>query len=168
MDDVGAATNFRPEPFWVILQHVTTAALTLAVDVSSDPGAFNTESMREKVLAAYETLNRSRKNAQSLIRGIEKNLEQVMGTLQKQRSNVGTVPPSTWGITPSSISMEVVAPESISMNVNDMTMDNLQDVRGDEYSHQLWSDFLAAVPDLEEFEWTSLLQDLDFDPNHIG
>ncbi|KAJ4251533.1 hypothetical protein NW762_011521 [Fusarium torreyae] len=167
MDDVGAATNFRPEPFWVILQHVTTAALTLAVDVSSDPGASNTESMREKVLAAYETLNRSRKNAQSLIRGIEKNMEQVMGTLQKQRSDVGTVPSSTWGITPSSISMEVAAPESILMDVNDTTMDDLQDGRGDEYSHQLWSDFLAAVPDLEEFEWTSLLQDLDFDPNHV-
>ncbi|KAF4969501.1 hypothetical protein FSARC_3287 [Fusarium sarcochroum] len=168
MDDAGAASNFRPERFWVILQHVTTAALTLAVDVSSHPEAPNTEALREKVLAAHETLNRSRKNAQSLIKGIGKNMEQIVGTLQKKRPNVVTGPLSTSEFTPSGASLEVAAPDGILIDANDMTMDDLQDGRGDEYSHQLWSDFLAAVPDLEEFEWTSLLQDLDFDPNHIN
>ncbi|KAG9495344.1 hypothetical protein J7337_013585 [Fusarium musae] len=164
MDVPVAKLHFRPERYWVIFLHVTSAAVALAVDLSHNPDAPDAQALKEKVKGAYETLNKSRKNAESLIRGIEKNMEQVMGTLQKQRANAmaSTSPAAT-----SSANLDSV-PESAFTNMNDITMGMQEDGLGDEHSHQLWSDFLAAVPDLEEFQWTSLLQDLDFDPSNFS
>ncbi|KAF5610601.1 uncharacterized protein FSUBG_2862 [Fusarium subglutinans] len=164
MDDPVAKLHFRPERYWVIFLHVTSAAVALAVDLSHDPDAPDAEAIKEKVKGAYETLNKSRKNAESLIRGIEKNMEQVMGTLQKQRANAMT---SASPAGTSSANLDSV-PESAFTDVNDITVGMQEDSFGDEHSHQLWSDFLAAVPDLEEFQWTSLLQDLDFDPSNFS
>ncbi|KAI1036165.1 hypothetical protein LB504_011604 [Fusarium proliferatum] len=164
MDDPVAKLHFRPERYWVIFLHVTSAAVALAVDLSHNPGAPDAEAMKEKVRGAYETLNKSRKNAESLIRGIEKNMEQVMGTLQKQRANAMTSasPAATLSANLDSV------PESAFTDMNDITVGMQEDGLADEHSHQLWSDFLAAVPDLEEFQWTSLLQDLDFDPSNFS
>nr|RBQ83995.1 hypothetical protein FVER53263_12827 [Fusarium verticillioides] len=164
MDDPVAKLHFRPERYWVIFLHVTSAAVALAVDLSHNPDAPDAQALKEKVKSAYETLNKSRKNAESLIRGIEKNMEQVMGTLQKQRANAmaSASPAAT-----SSANLDSV-PESAFTDMNDITMGMQEDGLGDEHSHQLWSDFLAAVPDLEEFQWTSLLQDLDFDPSNFS
>ncbi|KAF5710077.1 hypothetical protein FMUND_9700 [Fusarium mundagurra] len=164
MDDPVAKLYFRPERYWVIFLHVTSAAVALAVDLSHNPDAPDAETTKEKVRVAYETLNKSRKNAESLIRGIEKNMEQVMGTLQKQRANVMT--PASPAAT-SSANLDSV-PESAFTDMNNITVGIQEDGAGDEHSHQLWSDFLAAVPDLEEFQWTSLLQDLDFDPSNFS
>ncbi|KAF4332771.1 hypothetical protein FBEOM_13421 [Fusarium beomiforme] len=164
MDDATAKLNFRPEKYWVIFLHVTSAAVTLAVDLSHNPNAPDAEALQEKVKVAYETLNKSRKNAQSLIKGIEKNMEQVMGTLQKQLSSTVT---SASPAEVSSAKWDSV-PDSAFTDMNDTTMGIPDDGFGDEHSHQLWSDFLAAVPDLEEFQWTSLLQDVDFDPSNFG
>ncbi|KAF5556677.1 hypothetical protein FMEXI_1149 [Fusarium mexicanum] len=164
MDDPVAKLHFRPERYWVIFLHVTSAAVALAVDLSHNPDAPDAEAIKEKVKGAYETLNKSRKNAESLIRGIEKNMEQVMGTLQKQRANAMT---STSPAGTSSAKLDSV-PESAFTDMNDVTVGMQEDSFGDEHSHQLWSDFLAAVPDLEEFQWTSLLQDLDFDPSNFS
>ncbi|EWZ33252.1 uncharacterized protein FOBCDRAFT_286891 [Fusarium oxysporum Fo47] len=164
MDDPVAKLHFRPERYLVIFLHVTSAAVALAVDLSHNPDAPDAEAIKEKVKGAYETLNKSRKNAESLIRGIEKNMEQVMGTLQKQRTNAmkSASPAAT-----SSANLDSV-PESAFTDMNDITVGMQEDGFGDEHSHQLWSDFLAAVPDLEEFQWTSLLQDLDFDPSNFS
>ncbi|KAL5590767.1 hypothetical protein FOBRF1_014324 [Fusarium oxysporum] len=164
MDDPVAKFHFRPERYLVIFLHVTSAAVALAVDLSHNPDAPDAEAIKEKVKGAYETLNKSRKNAESLIRGIEKNMEQVMGTLQKQRTNAmkSASPAAT-----SSANLDSV-PESAFTDMNDITVGMQEDGFGDEHSHQLWSDFLAAVPDLEEFQWTSLLQDLDFDPSNFS
>lgn len=164
MDDPVAKFHFRPERYLVIFLHVTSAAVALAVDLSHNPDAPEAEAIKEKVKGAYETLNKSRKNAESLIRGIEKNMEQVMGTLQKQRTNAmkSASPAAT-----SSANLDSV-PESAFTDMNDITVGMQEDGFGDEHSHQLWSDFLAAVPDLEEFQWTSLLQDLDFDPSNFS
>ncbi|KAI1016402.1 hypothetical protein LB503_010466 [Fusarium chuoi] len=164
MDDPVAKLHSRPERYWVIFLHVTSAAVALAVDLSHNPGATNAEALKESVRSAYKTLNRSRKNAESLIRGIEKNMEQVMGTLQKQRANAMTSasPAATSGANLDSV------PESAFTDMNDIAVGMQEDGLGDEHSHQLWSDFLAAVPDLEEFQWTSLLQDLDFDPSNFS
>ncbi|KAF5613367.1 uncharacterized protein FTJAE_13934 [Fusarium tjaetaba] len=164
MDDPVAKLHFRPERYWVIFLHVTSAAIALAVDLSHNPDTPDAEAIKEKVRVAYETLNKSRKNAESLIRGIEKNMEQVMGTVQKQRANavISASPAGT-----SSANLGSV-PESAFMDMSDVTVGMQEDGFGDEHSHQLWSDFLAAVPDLEEFQWTSLLQDLDFDPSNFS
>ncbi|KAF5980682.1 hypothetical protein FCOIX_4705 [Fusarium coicis] len=164
MDDPVAKLHFRPERYWVIFLHVTSAAVALAVDLSHNPDAPDAEALKEKVKGAYETLNKSRKNAESLIRGIEKNMEQVMGTLQKQRANTVT---SASPAGTSSANLGQV-PESAFTDMSGVTVGIQEDDFGDEHSHQLWSDFLAAVPDLEEFQWTSLLQDLDFDPSNFS
>ncbi|KAF9761690.1 hypothetical protein IL306_003747 [Fusarium sp. DS 682] len=165
MDDDYVKINFRPERYWVIFLHVTSAAVALAVDLSHNPDAPDTEALREKVKVAYEMLNKSRKNAQNLIKGIEKNMEQVMGTLNKQRADKTMNLMSPTG--ESSVNVDSV-PGSVFTDMNHITMGMPDDSFGDEHSHQLWSDFLAAVPDLEEFQWTSLLQDVGFEPNHFG
>ncbi|KAF5563644.1 hypothetical protein FNAPI_2559 [Fusarium napiforme] len=164
MDDPVAKLHFRPERYWVIFLHVTSAAIALAVDLSHNPDTPDAEAIKEKVRVAYETLNKSRKNAESLIRGIENNMEQVMGTLQKQRANaVASASPAGT----SSANLGSV-PESTFTDMSDMIVGMQEDGFRDEHSHQLWSDFLAVVPDLEEFQWTSLLQDLDFDPSNFS
>ncbi|KAF4457256.1 hypothetical protein F53441_820 [Fusarium austroafricanum] len=165
MDDADAKIKFRPERHWAVFLHVTSAALTLAVDLSHNPEVPNAQALKEKVSAAYETLNASRKNAKSLIKGIEKNIEHVMGTLPKQRqANASSTSPATASIA----NPESSVLDNASTGMDDMPMGTPEDSNWDEYSYQLWSDFLAAVPDLEGFEWTSLLQDVDFDPNNFS
>ncbi|KAF5630331.1 hypothetical protein F52700_7353 [Fusarium sp. NRRL 52700] len=164
MDDAVAKLHFRPERYWVIFLHVTSAAVALAVDLSHNPHAPDAEALKEKVKGAYETLNKSRKNAESLIRGIEKNMEQVMGTLQKQRASAMT---SASPAITLNANLDLVSGSTFT-DMNDIAVGMQEDGLGDEHSHQLWSDFLAAVPDLEEFQWTSLLQDLDFDPSNFS
>ncbi|KAG5750363.1 hypothetical protein H9Q72_008410 [Fusarium xylarioides] len=75
MDDPVAKLYFRPERYWIIFLHVTSAAVALAVNLSHNPNAPDADAIKEKVRRVYETLNKSRKNAESLIRGIEKNME---------------------------------------------------------------------------------------------
>jgi hypothetical protein len=162
MDDADAKLNFRPERYLVIFLHTASAALTLAVDVSHNPEAPSAQAQRDKVSAAYETLNKSRKNAKVLIKGIEKSMEQAMGALQKQRQSTVS------SIMTTSAKLESSVLDGVSTGMNDVAMDMPETYNWEEHSHRLWSDFLAVVPDLEEFEWTSLLQDVDFDPNYFS
>ncbi|KAL7755524.1 hypothetical protein ACKLNR_014622 [Fusarium oxysporum f. sp. zingiberi] len=158
MDDAGAKLNFRPERYWFIFLHVTSAALTLAADASYNSKAPNTEAFKEKITTVYEHFNTWRRKVQSLIKGLEKNMEQVMGSLQKQRSH--TVNPALSTKTPGA-NWRSADHDGIFADINDVTMGMPGDGFGDEHSHQLWSDFLAAVPDLKGFHWASLLQDMD-------
>lgn len=165
MDEPDTKANFRAERYWAILQHVTTAAITLAVDASFNPGAPDAEASRQNVLAAYETLNRSRRDAQSLIQGIEKNMERVMDALQGHHPYTATrTSPPTELISPS----QGVESDNVLADMHESTVLGFGGNTEDVYSHQLWSDFLIAVPDLEEFDWTSLMKDIELEAADFG
>ncbi|KAM5343653.1 hypothetical protein ACJ41O_012190 [Fusarium nematophilum] len=164
MDDEGAGSNFCPERYWIILQHVTTAAVILATLVSCSPHAPDVEVRKEKVMAAYRTLQRSKKDATGLIKGIEKNMETIMAALPKER------PQGPHLTTGGSSSATMLAPQVemdsagyLSPKFGEPRVSEAHGAMEDGHSHQLWSDFLAAIPDLEEVQWELLLNDTDLD-----
>ncbi|KAJ3546194.1 hypothetical protein NM208_g2123 [Fusarium decemcellulare] len=159
MDEASAFSSFRPERYWVILQHVTMAALTLATDVSFNPDAPDAEARKEKVLAAYGTLERSKNLSNGSLEGIEKNMQNLMATLQNQPEK-STLEGASSSIASQMSNVGTVPDQEFTPKFSDVAM---SEPVGGEYSHQLWSDFLAAVPALEDVQWTSLLQDLDLD-----
>ncbi|KAE8384763.1 hypothetical protein BDV23DRAFT_176799 [Aspergillus alliaceus] len=181
MDDAGAQVGLKPARFWTVMQHVFLAALTLATDVSFNPNAPDAEARKAKVLAAYQILERSKEESAMIVEAIQKNMQVLMSTLQKQRTPaIG----SQSGEPPS---------EAVSNNWNgrgrdgifttNQTVDTLSFVSQDPFpaadgpvysniSHeacveegdwdQLLSNFLAVAPDLDVPQWHSLLDDIDF------
>jgi len=141
MDDPQTRSTFKAERYWAILQHVTTAAVTLAFDASLNPDKQGAEISRESVMKAYRTLERSRKDALYLTQGIEENMRKVVDSLLANNPMRRATIPEPWK-----------APAS----VEDFAMCA-------DYSHQLWTDFLANVPDTRMFEWGSLLKDVELD-----
>ncbi|KAI8653003.1 hypothetical protein NCS55_01283500 [Fusarium keratoplasticum] len=162
MDGPTAAGGFRAERFWVVLQHVTMAAVTLGTDLSFNPDAPDAQARKEKILAIYKTLEGSEKDTHGLIKGIKKKMQLIMATLQpqqRQTESLAVETPSS-SMIPESRNVEPgVAPVYPFGNAATGHAES----PGEEQLHQLWSDFLAAVPDLQDFEWTSLLNDLDMD-----
>ncbi|KAJ4026431.1 hypothetical protein NW752_001374 [Fusarium irregulare] len=141
MDDPETKSTFKAERYWAILQHVTTAAMTLAFDSSLNPDKSGAEISRQSAMKAYETLQQSRSDASSLIKGIEKNMRKVLSNLEGSDYTRKSTVPEPWQ-----------APAL----VEDFAMSA-------DYSHQLWTDFLSNVPDTRMFDWGSLLNDVELD-----
>ncbi|KAH7184763.1 uncharacterized protein B0J16DRAFT_122190 [Fusarium flagelliforme] len=148
MDNPQTRSTFKAERYCAILQHVTTAAVTLAFDASLNPDKSGAEISRQSAMKAYQTLEQSRSDASSLVKGVEKNLTKFMNNLVKNDSMREAKVPEPWKtLAP----MEDLAVEDQIMSYNNM------------YSHRLWSDFLANVPDTRMFDWGSLLEDVQLD-----
>ncbi|RFN45224.1 hypothetical protein FIE12Z_10505 [Fusarium flagelliforme] len=148
MDNPQTRSTFKAERYWAILQHVTTAAVTLAFDASLNPDKSGAEISRQSAMKAYQTLEKSGSDASSLVKGIEKNLAKLMNNLVKNDSMREAKVPEPW---------KTLAPmEDLAVEDQVMSYDNM-------YSHRLWSDFLANVPDTRMFDWGSLLEDVQLD-----
>ncbi|KAK7216005.1 hypothetical protein V2G26_004008 [Clonostachys chloroleuca] len=165
MDDPALSSAYNPERFWVIIQHVSLAAFTLATDVSFDPVAPDAKSQKERVMVAYRTLERSKKSLNGLISGIQRNIRAIMASFEK--NNFGSAQELT-GKEVTAFSNQAqptnVILDGESKEDPDDTL--MSDGRWEE-SHELWTEFLATVPDLKKFEWSSLLDDVDLDPSHL-
>ncbi|RBR08449.1 uncharacterized protein FIESC28_10249 [Fusarium coffeatum] len=141
MDDPQTRSTFKAERYWAILQHVTTAAVTLAFDASLNPDKSGAEISRQSAMKAYQTLQQSRSDTSILVKGIEKNMRRVISNLEGNDYLRKSTVPEPWQ-----------APAL----VEDFAMSA-------DYSHQLWTDFLANVPDTRMFDWDSLLNDVELD-----
>ncbi|GAB1209163.1 hypothetical protein APSETT445_007930 [Aspergillus pseudonomiae] len=192
MDDAGARIGLKPGRFWTTNQHAFLAALILATDVSFKPEAPDAEAHKAKVLAAYETLEKSKEESSILVETIQRNMQTLMSTLNKQRPQLlGSQPGGPTGIgkdTPVSADGAPQNPQH-SRGLHDTsfsshTADTVQSPESEEpilvgdvapcrnVPHeagiqeevwdQLWSDFLAVAPELEIPQWNSLLDDMDF------
>lgn len=186
MDDMGTPAGVRPARFWTIVQHVSMAALTLATDVSFNPDALDAEAQKAKVMTAYEMLERSHEESNALTKGIQKNMETLVATLQKRQSRIPN--PQLEELAGTSNRTRVAPEEMISNYQAARELDGLSFVEGDktrsnnpsatgagiqrsryldepigdqENLDQLRSEFLAAAPDLDSSQWTSLLDDMD-------
>lgn len=132
MDDVCGKEGIQPARSWIAMEHVFLAALTLAADVSFNPNAPNAEARKAKVLAAYQTLERSREESTALMERIQRNMQALMSTLQKQQSQMpGSHPKESTGMGNESY----IAPgETVSNGQSSRELDNLFMVDGDERS----------------------------------
>ncbi|CEJ56295.1 hypothetical protein PMG11_02506 [Penicillium brasilianum] len=164
MDEIGNEVGLKAGQFLTVVHHVFFAALILAMDVSFHPSAPDAEDRKAKVLAAYQTLEKSKQESNYLLEGIQKNLQTLMATLQKHdrttQEDQESVLPST-GLGYSA----TIQPSST------VIMDGLVDGRGtlnddlnEEGWERLWSEFVAAAPELDAPQWSSLLEDVDFNP----
>ena len=175
MDEIGPEAGGYPARFWRVVQHVFLAALILATDVSFNPEAPDTEARKAKVLSAYESLEKSKQESGTLFEGVQRNMQTLLSTLQKQR-------PRLSGLRGSSGSKEPEAPSETELNgtligsdvAGTNESDSCMDMQGgiitsgefdeigEENWQQLWSEFVAVAPDLDVPQWNSLLDDVDF------
>ena len=180
MDDEGALAEFKPARFWVVMQHVFMAALTLATDVSFNPGFPEAEARKAKVMAAYQTLDRSRQESSTLMEGVQKNMQTLVATLPKQRtktsrSQLENFPGISTG--ESVIPEDIVWSHQVSRDLGEPHIVEEDAIGllhpssngpGDESDlDQLWSNFVNAAPNLDPLQWTCLLDDVDlsFEPD---
>jgi len=167
MDEADSGVGLKPARFWTVMHHVFFAALILAMDVSFNPQAPDVEARKAKVLAAYETLEKSKQESMNMMEGIQKNLQTLMSTLHKQRSHEAlptTQPTSELGGSQAAHVGEISAfaqPSSTMVGDNASGFELINDIGEDSWEH-LWSEFVAVAPDLDAPQWTALLDDVDF------
>ncbi|KAJ5674066.1 hypothetical protein N7462_009505 [Penicillium macrosclerotiorum] len=181
MDDIKTDVGLMPGRFWTVMHHVFFAALILAMDVSFNPNAPDVEARKAKVMAGYQMLERSKKESNYLMQGVQKNLQTLMSTLHKQQSqpvsstfkgdSAGASEPARVQTLPASglsdsvrvpgTQRTTIQPSSIIEADGDQGSILVNDI-GEEGWDQLWSEFVAVAPDLDIPQWSSLLEEVDF------
>lgn len=169
MDD--AETAVKPTRSWTVTQHSFLAALILATDVSFNPNSPDAEARKAKVLAAYRTLEKSKEESSGLVEVIQRNMQTLMSTLHRQhsqRTNVSYAASEetvangqSSGNSRDPITSMASIPVSADEWLQGYSLMSTEKV-GDENVAQLWSDFLAAAPELGAPQWNSLLDNMDF------
>lgn len=186
MDDVFPEIGLKPARFWTVMHHVFFAALILAMDVSFNPHATDAEARKAKVLAAYQTLEKSKHESGHLMEGIQKNLQTLMATLHKEQSQSAAAAPNQPSLSGDGGSAEprkaagISRPLSASQLptsegsflqssaiVDDsdlpsgaLSTDNLAEASWED----LWSEFVTVAPGLDVAQWNSLLEDVELNP----
>lgn len=187
MDEISVGVGLNPGRFWTVMHHVFFAALILAMDVSFNPNAPDAEARKIKVITAYQTLEKSKQDSNNLLEGVQKNLQILMSTLHKDRSqnlfspvptnkNPGVIQenlPNEAGpasdrlgeisIAHSSREKSTVQPPSVAATDGGLELGLVNDMDQEGWE-QLWSDFVAVAPELDVPQWSSLLEDVDFTP----
>lgn len=177
MDEIDPEAGGYPARLWRVVQHVFFAALILATDVSFNPDAPDAEIHKAKVLAAYQTLEKSKEESGTLFEGVQRNMQTLLSTLKQRpgtsdsQGSVGehsTIAPRETErdgtlMEPGQLSgtndledcliPTAVQETSASGGLTDNVEENWQ---------QIWSDFVAVAPDLDVPQWNSLLDDVDF------
>ncbi|KAL2862431.1 Zn(II)2Cys6 transcription factor [Aspergillus lucknowensis] len=162
MDISPSQVGLRPSRFWIVVHHVFIAALTLATDVSFNPHAPDAEARKVKVLAAYQTLERSMEESCSFKELIQKNLRLITSTLETRPPAVPTPTGS------SSAATNISSHSNIYENTSGgLPADSIVTGAGgndpsqepgpwDPNWDQLWSEFLAVAPELDLSQWDVL------------
>lgn len=166
MDAIGLEVGLKAGRFLTVMHHVFFAALILAMDVSFNPSAPDAEDRKTKVLAAYQTLEKSKQESNHLMAGIQTNLQTLMSRLQRNDQTIHESHESVLTSTSRSQSHSATVQPSSSA-VTDGLVDSggvlINDIN-EEGWEQLWSEFVAVAPELDAPQWSSLLEDVDFDP----
>lgn len=186
MDEIGPEVGLKAGRFLIVMHHVFFAALILAMDVSFNPRAPDAGNRKAKVLAAYQTLEKSKQESNYLMEGIQKNLQTLMSTLQKDRpqasqltSQVASTAPnhprthdqSTHEGNESALMYSGLSHSASVPPLSGTTADGslagtiaLSNDISEEGWEQLWSEFVAIAPGLDAPQWSLLLEDVDFNP----
>jgi hypothetical protein len=106
----------------------------------------------------------SKQESNYLMEGIQKNLQTLMSTLQKNDRTAHNLHASVLTSTgaghsaPMQTSSTAMLAESVDSGgtlINDINEEGWE---------QLWSEFVAIAPELDAPQWSSLLEDVDFNP----
>lgn len=171
MDEVCESLHYRPSTSWIVMQHVSIAALILAMDVSFNPSSPESEANKAKVLATCQILERSAEESGSIMEGVQRNMQTLISTLQKNKTDVvSDTPPTTLRKKGSAAAAnggtQVGGTANGNFSVSGLEMDGtaLPSDLGFEIENydQIWTDFLALAPELNGAEWDMLLNDIDF------
>lgn len=166
MDEIGLEVGLKAGRFLTVMHHVFFAALILAMDVSFNPSAPDAEDRKTKVMAAYQTLEKSKQESNYLMEGVQKNLQTLMSTLQRNDQTIHESHESGLTSTGDSHSHSATVQPSSTTLMNGLVDSGgalINDIN-EEGWEQLWSEFVAVAPELDAPQWSSLLEDVDFDP----
>lgn len=182
MDDVDPEIGLQPARFWTVMHQVFFAALILAMDVSFNPHAPDSEARKAKVLAAYQTLERSKHESGHLMEGIQKNLQTLMATLHKEPSRSAAAAPNEPSLSGDGGSGEASGncqllsaaqlPTSEGSSIHSSAIVDNSDLPsgawiddlGESNWEKLWSEFVTVAPGLDVAQWNMLLEDVEFNP----
>ncbi|KHN97981.1 C6 zinc finger domain protein [Metarhizium album ARSEF 1941] len=89
-DECGWPLGMNPSRSWIVVQHVSIAALILATDVSFNPKARGSENLKTKVLATCELLEKSMEDFESFVEGFQRNVQVLRSTLRQQPSRASS------------------------------------------------------------------------------
>ncbi|KAL2823802.1 hypothetical protein BDW59DRAFT_148362 [Aspergillus cavernicola] len=160
MDEARPPVGLQPARFLVIVQHVFLAALTLATDVSFDATAPDAEVRKGKVLAAYETLEKSTEEACGFREVIQNNLRTLMLILERREGPDDS--PRLCGSTDLRNGSAVAIAEGYMVRPGEEEDNSIPDPGPwDENRDHLWSEFIAVAPDLDFSHWEMLLNGVD-------
>ncbi|EFZ04133.1 fungal specific transcription factor domain protein [Metarhizium robertsii] len=170
MDECGSPLGMNPARSWIVMQHVSIAALILATDVSFNPLARDAEQRKAKVLATCELLEKSMEDSESIMEGVQRNVQVLVSTLQKQRSqSASRHEPSASLYTASGMeqlrdaAMADADDDTVANFVGSTDRNNgfLDDLNEDQTDwDQLWKDFIAIAPELDVAHWDLLFEDV--------
>ncbi|CAG8032551.1 unnamed protein product [Penicillium olsonii] len=169
MDEISPEAGGYPARLWRVVQHLFSAALILATNVSFNPEAPEAETLKANVLAAHQTLEKSEHESGTLFEGIQRNMQTLLSTLRQrpgialQGSEGSTMAPRE--TEPHGINMGLGAVPGANdfdhrLNVQDPGAGGDQTVEAEENWQQIWLDFVAVAPDLDVPQWNSLLDDV--------
>lgn len=164
MDEIGLKVGLKAGRFLTVMHHVFFAALILAMDVSFNPSAPDVEDRKTKVLAAYQTLEKSKQESNYLMEGIQKNLQTLMSTLQKNDRTAHNLHASVLTSTGAGHSAPMQTSSTAMLAESVDSGGTLTDDINEEGWEQLWSEFVAIAPELDAPQWSSLLEDVNFNP----
>lgn len=174
MEEYGAPLGMNPTRSWIVMQHVSIAALILATDVSFNPQAENAANRKSKVLATCELLEKSIEESGSIMEGVQRNMQTLISTLQKERSESvsqgrNTTPHIT---TDSEQPRDTVMADDVGQVLQTMGGDTvgfavgsdgfLDDLVTDQSDwDKMWKDFMTIAPELDMAQWDLLFADVD-------
>jgi hypothetical protein len=163
MDEYGAPLGMNPARSWVVIQHVSIAALILATDVSWNPEAPNAADRKAKVLATCDILEKSIEVAGSIMEGVQRNMQLLISTMQEQRSRrrsqVHQIDRPSDSIQPNDAVMLNDASELFGAVDGDNGNGLVDDLAMGSWD-QIWTDFIAIAPELDTTQWDLLFEDV--------
>lgn len=170
--DQCAPLGMNPARSWIVMQHVSIAALILATEVSFNPSAPNAEDRKAKVLATCELLEKSIEESGSIMDGVQRNMQVLISTLQKKRpqsfshhttlqrmaSNHG----QPGGVMVMETDGEAAQPAAAASVGNAIANDGFIGEMDTDQTNwdQLWKDFIDIAPELDTTQWDLLFEDV--------
>lgn len=161
MEEAGLAAGIRASGSWILMQHVSVAALILATDVSFNPSAPNAAERKAKVLATCEMLEKTSDETDAVMEGVQRNVKMLIAALQSKRGQAADNAPGlefnrSGGIRDTLMS-DVTRQEIDSSRAGGFT-ESLELDHTD--WDQLWKDFIDIAPGMDMTDWDLLLEQM--------
>ncbi|KAG5939472.1 hypothetical protein E4U53_007794 [Claviceps sorghi] len=178
LEETGHLNGLQPTKSWIVVQHVSVAALILATEVSFDPSAPDAAARKSRVLATCELLDRAFEESGHIMEGVQKSVHMLLSTLQSQggqtqtRQRVrddGLAPRGL--VTPNPSIDEAFGADATRQGLamghgpdaqGVLGHDAMDGWTGDDGTDwdQLWKDFISVAPEIDVSQWDALFEDV--------